>query len=399
MPRRPNCPIKETPSGWCLDLSAGVSETGQRQRLFFDTKGKAQVERRKRLDKLQEHGRNAVNIPPDLAAEATKCNDRLSSLGVSLTEAVNYYVQYAEKKAASRVFVDAWQDYVKSKEGKSAVYLRDHDRFENSLPEWFKKLTVAEIGREEAERALDECTNGNVVFNGRRRLLNAFFGWAVRRELCERNVVQLVDKRHVDRQDVDVYTPDELQSIFTACLDYRDSYDESIGSKANNRLDCRQCAVAFAFLAFAGIRPHGEFSRLIWSDVSLELRNIRLRSQKSKTKTIRNIRIEDTLAAWIATVPESERVGPIMPSQWEKKRGKVLKEAGLLHRQQDILRHSYGTYHLAVFRDMEALRENMGHSHATTYYRHYHKAVTKREALPWWNVLPEGVEASLVKVV
>jgi hypothetical protein len=40
----------------------------------------------------------------------------------------------------------------------------------------------------------------------------------------------------------------------------------------------------------------------------------------------------------------------------------------------------------------------MGHSHATTYFNHYHNARLKAEALPWWQIGPNGVEIELVGV-
>ncbi len=35
----------------------------------------------------------------------------------------------------------------------------------------------------------------------------------------------------------------------------------------------------------------------------------------------------------------------------------------------------------------------MGHAHMAVFFEHYHKAMTKREALPYWQVLPPGVDS------
>ena len=88
----------------------------------------------------------------------------------------------------------------------------------------------------------------------------------------------------------------------------------------------------FAFAAFAGIRPSedGELGRLTWEDVSIENKNIRINATTSKTRTIRNIYIEDNLLAFIETVPKKLRFGRIVPGAWHTKKACVMKQAGLV---------------------------------------------------------------------
>ena len=39
------------------------------------------------------------------------------------------------------------------------------------------------------------------------------------------------------------------------------------------------------------------------------------------------------------------------------------------------------------------------HEHVRVFFNHYHKAMTKREALPYWQVLPTGVEMPAISPV
>ncbi len=64
----------------------------------------------------------------------------------------------------------------------------------------------------------------------------------------------------------------------------------------------------------------------------------------------------------------------------------------------DALRHSFGAYLLATEGDLNALQSDMGHEHVRVYFDHYHTPLTKKEALPYWQVLPPGVELPNIRV-
>jgi integrase len=103
------------------------------------------------------------------------------------------------------------------------------------------------------------------------------------------------------------------------------------------------------------------------------------------------VRIQPTLAAWIATVPPERRTGKIVPARWTYKAAKVRSMAGIDGREkQDALRHSFGSYLLATENNLDLLKQDMGHAHMAVFFESYHKALTKREALPYWQILPPG---------
>ena len=222
--------------------------------------------------------------------------------------------------------------------------------------------------------------------NGR-AYISSVMGDLVKLELIPENPTKkmMVARAEETDDEVVIYTPDELKSLFAACIDY-----PTMGEA--DRL-CSECTAPFAFMAFAGIRPV-EITKLKWENVSLELRNIRIGSTIAKKMYRRNVRINDTLAAWISSIPEDKRKGEIIPSRWRYKAAKVRITAGIDGREkQDALRHSFGTYTLAVENDLDALKADMGHGTTAVFFDHYHKAVTKADALPYWQVLPAGTEA------
>ena len=109
-----------------------------------------------------------------------------------------------------------------------------------------------------------------------------------------------------------------------------------------------------------------------------------MKTSVSKNEYRRHVPINKTLLAFIKTVPIEKRVGKVAPTNWKRKKSAVMVEAGL-EGQQDIFRHSYGSY-LEPLVDEKTLIQNMGHTHISTYLRHYKNARTKKEAKEYFAI-------------
>ncbi len=139
--------------------------------------------------------------------------------------------------------------------------------------------------------------------------------------------------------------------------------------------------------------------RVLGVCIDLELGVIRLGSSATKRARRRNVRIQPTLRAWLDTVPLEKRKGKVVPPRWTYRAARVRREAGIDGLEMaDALRHSFGTYLLATENDIEALRSDMGHEHVRVFFNHHHKAMTKKEALPYWQVLPAGVKLATIQL-
>jgi hypothetical protein len=55
----------------------------------------------------------------------------------------------------------------------------------------------------------------------------------------------------------------------------------------------------------------------------------------------------------------------------------------------NALRHSFGSYHLAHFKDAPALALQMGNS-PDVIFRHYRELVKPKEAKRYWQIMPSG---------
>lgn len=131
------------------------------------------------------------------------------------------------------------------------------------------------------------------------------------------------------------------------------------------------CCAALGFMLYAGIRP-AEIVRLTWDMIDLEDNVINLPSRHTKTGGARQVSIRPVLKRWLQETsllqvecpPQPGQ--PICPKNWKAKWRHVRHQAGwgIEARPwiQDVLRHTFASYHIKHFRDLSELQLEMGHS-------------------------------------
>lgn len=385
MARQPSFNFRKTTKGWLVCIPGSVSDTGRFRRRYFSTRDEAKAECQRLREIKNGTKALAVDIAADVAADAIRAREMLSACNISLLQAAAFYVAHHDKRRNAPTLDDAWTSAVKLRLNHRKRTLADFIAWKKALPSWFMSMNTHDITGNDIVKALDETTKGQTRWKAGMRYISAVLGDVVKTEAITKNPVKAIQtKRNPETDDeVITYTPHELKALFAACKNYPKGEQDRL---------CAGCTIPFAFMAFAGIRPE-EVTKLLWDNISTELNNIRIGVTVAKKAYRRNVRINRTLAAWIDTVPPENRSGKIVPPRWRYKSAKVRKEAGIDGREkQDALRHSFGSYMLAVESDLDALKADMGHGHMAVYFKHYHKAFTKKEALPYWQVLPPGVQ-------
>ncbi len=137
--------------------------------------------------------------------------------------------------------------------------------------------------------------------------------------------------------------------------------------------------------AFAGLRT-AEIERLDWREVDFGAGLIEVKASKAKTATRRLVTIQPNLAAWLVTYKEKK--GAVCPVGL---RHKLLEDRERAEPRKEwpsnALRHSFGSYHLAQFKDAAALALQMGNSPAMIF-RHYRELVRPADAEKYWKLVP-----------
>jgi integrase len=140
---------------------------------------------------------------------------------------------------------------------------------------------------------------------------------------------------------------------------------------------------------FAGLRP-SEIRTLEWSDIDFGDALITVRSGKTGRK--RFVHMQPNLIEWLK--PLRKREGKVVePVNFRWQYAFDREAAGLSDWPVNCLRHSFGSYWLAQFSDINALALQMGNSPAVVE-EHYRQAVRPRDAHRFWAIIPSGASSS-----
>ena len=130
---------------------------------------------------------------------------------------------------------------------------------------------------------------------------------------------------------------------------------------------------------------------LDWSNVNLAKKFIRVRPETSKTGVGRLVDISDNLLLWLTKYYKA--TGPVAPAPVTliRHRRNIMKNVGLKKWLPDVARHSYATFHFAMYENQDKLQSQMGHAgKAYILTKHYKGLATKQEGEEFWSIKPAG---------
>ncbi len=146
---------------------------------------------------------------------------------------------------------------------------------------------------------------------------------------------------------------------------------------------------------FCGLRS-AEIERIHWEDVLLPSREVVVRRGAAKTRSRRVVPLCDAACTWLASY--TGRSGPVWRAGHEAfytAQRRCAAAAGVTWRANG-LRHSYGTYKMAITRDAVRVAHEMGNS-PEVIHRHYRALASEAQARAWFGTMP-GQPANVVSV-
>jgi integrase len=239
----------------------------------------------------------------------------------------------------------------------------------------FAGRTLAEIDTLSMENWLRGLGVGGISRNSYRRRLVSLYSYGVDRGWAPSNPAAKVTIAKEHPGPVGILTPGEFASLLANASEQTLPY--------------------WALGALAGIRS-AELARLEWKDVHFESRLIEISAGKAKTAARRFVKIQPALAAWLA--PYRGHQGPVVPQNGVKKLLLADRQrAGISKWPPNALRHSFGSYHLAHFRNSAETALEMGHVSPHLIFKHYRELVRPEEAAKWWSLMPT-TESKIVAI-
>jgi integrase len=353
---------------WQVELGSEIRE-GKRHRLrrtFTDRKAAETFAELKRVER-ENFGSSGIALDQTLRGEALEAQRILIPFGVSVLDAAKDYVRRMELVTKSETVSNAVNALLAAKEADNLRprYLRDLRERLNRFVLDFGLRKLGDIQPAEIDRWLRELGLAPLTRNSFRMRLFTLFEYARICKWVSQNPVAEVRKVKVRESVPEILAPAEvarlLESAEEATLPY------------------------FAIGAFGGLRT-AELQKLEWRDVRFTEKLIEVRASASKTASRRFITIRPNLAAWLK--PYRGRVGPVCPPDLYGRTVKDRKRGGILKWPSNCLRHSFASYHLAAFGDLNQLTLEMGHVNSTMLFKHYRELVTPAAAAEFWRIAP-----------
>ena len=207
---------------------------------------------------------------------------------------------------------------------------------------------------------------------GYRRAIHSLFEWARKRGMVPENPMTDADKPTGKPKLPGILTADETKDFFDALAE-----------------QAPKILPFWAVRAFAGIRE-AEAIRMDWRMIDLPGGKIILPATVTKTSTLREIKIEPALAAFLT--PHAKTSGPVcslspMARRWHLRL--ALRSVPNLNQPRNWARHSFATYHLLAFRHAGETSMQLGHGGSPeVLHRHYKGISTETEANAFWAIRP-----------
>ena len=236
--------------------------------------------------------------------------------------------------------------YLKSKQHLRPDSIRDirciGNRLLRTKPELGKR-NFSELSVSECEEWLNAAFHTDSQFNKARTMLHGLFEFALRREWCDKNPIKRIERKKAVEKEIQPLKLAETKRLIK-----------------NAQRESPVYAIVAALLVYTGIRPR-EVRRLTWRDIDTEEKTITVRSQCSKTGGVRQVEIPPVLNRLLIT-HKSENASHICPTDWQRRWRKIRDNSGFRGRWvQDVLRHTYASFHAKNYADLPRLQLNMGH--------------------------------------
>ncbi|HAK06597.1 MAG TPA: hypothetical protein DCO65_04915, partial [Spartobacteria bacterium] len=253
MPKRASLEPKPTTkphAPWVANLPAALSNTGRRERRYFENKRAAGEFCRQQKIRLENYGASSTYLPPGKVEEAQAAFEKLQGAGIGLTEAVEQVLKWKKARENTVTFKAMFERFIEAKSTRSKKYQTD---LRCTLPRFaaLHDRLACEISATDIEDQLNGMSPS--VRNAFLRYLRAAFNFGIRREWCSDNPVRRIEMERV-RMRRELLTNSEVAALLkTVC-------------KTDLQL------LPFHVLCiFAGIRPE-EVGRLFWSNVNINER-------------------------------------------------------------------------------------------------------------------------------
>ncbi|MDD3275431.1 MAG: tyrosine-type recombinase/integrase [Kiritimatiellales bacterium] len=358
--------LQETAAGKRYQVDLG-RKSGRHVRKTCKTKDEAIGWAHKKSVEAGNKGITALRFSDEKKTDAVEALFLLKEFGVNLRTAAKFYAKHHQKVDETNGFGALVERYIQKKERdlkNNELRPRSFDEIQKWLKpckEQFGHMAIDAVEPKDIDDFMDERGMLGTSRINQKRYLGGFYNWAMRTGKATANPVKRTRPVSTESHTPDIYTPSEAQEIFCKAQELRPELVPYL-------------AVAF----FAGVRPE-EITRLNWQDMDLNLGEIHIRAEQSKTRSARIVTVPDNLKAWLLKYREKDgKVFPYSATTLKRWRTKVYQKAGVAS-IQDGARHTFATFCFAL-EGLDETLHRLGHTDSKMLQRHYKGLAQNRKA-------------------
>jgi len=301
-------------------------------------------------------------------------NVELAKYGKTVQWAVEFALEHLRSVEKSVSVADAMEALIEARRaaGRSETYCYDLRRRLSRFQKGFPDATVATITAADIDAWLTGLNMAPGTRNTFRRDIRTLFSYCKKRKWVTANEAMATERAKDIDKPASILTPGQAASLLSKCGD--------------------DLIPFVAVGLFAGLRS-SELQKLDWSQVDLDGGHIEVKAAQSKTARRRLIPIAENLRAWLE--PVRQIAGPITPRGKRKRFQTVREAAGFKSWENNVLRHSFGSYRLSQCQDAARVSLEMGNS-PQMVFSHYRELVKPKDAELYWKIMPGGNGANVV---
>ena len=192
-----------------------------------------------------------------------------------------------------------------------------------------------------------------------RVILSSVFSYGIRQEWADSNPVTRIEVPAVQEKPIEPLTPEEVERLKATA----------------SRPEFRDMRFSLSLMLYGGIRPT-EVSRLQAGDINWEEGHVIIRPRASKTGGGRAVPLRG-----VRGIRKRDRH---IPRNWKRKWQALRRAAGFRHWVPDVCRHTFATYHAAMFRNLPELQLEMGHRDTSLLRSRYMVPTHRKDAELFW---------------
>lgn len=318
----------------------------------------------------QNEGTAAFTISDALRVAAVRSETKLKPYNATLDDAVSYYIKHFLSYRTAPPIKDVVASLIAESKAMNNrprtindLEHRLNHSFVNSFGEKrLHELTVADL----TEWLTDEDWAPRTRINSHTKI-SQLFNHAIMKGWAETNITERIPRPRVEAPEPVIFAVDECKCLLSHAPQFNLLPYVALG-------------------LFAGIRT-AELERLDGSAINFETKKITIGASVAKKRGRRVIDMQDALIAFLEPMKNELKTARIIPPTFREDRESLVKSCGMDEWKANGLRHSFGTYHFAMWNNEGLTAQQMGNS-PDMMHKHYKGLVGKEVAESFWNIRP-----------